>query len=284
MAETDVFMENPTGSVPTIAELGALSTKPRMLHPATDYAVPDGAGSVKVIRTDDPALHPRFIGAARTVGDATSFINYVTRHAGAHTEVYADLARASIVAVIDSHDAASNEGATRPGHEKHKVTLVLEKTPSWQAWAKLDNKLVSQEQFAEHIEENFVDVTRPEAADLLELAQTFHATRGVEFGQSTRLSSGETQIQYAEKLDGKAGRSGEIAIPDEIGLALVPFVGSTVAYSIVAKFRWRLNQAQLGLGYKLIRPERILEDAFNDILKEITAGVPEGVPVFHGRP
>jgi uncharacterized protein YfdQ (DUF2303 family) len=277
-------VESSVTDVRTIAELGALSTKPRIVEDGKTYVVPGKDGGVELVKVPDEAEHPLGIKAARTVTDARSFIDYVNRHSDEHTEIWADQKRSTIVAVIDSHASAEIilGAGGRPGYERHKLTLTLEHTPSWLAWAKLDREQVAQEVFAEHIEENIADVLKPAAADLLELAQTFQATRGVEFGQSTRLSNGEFQIVYSETLDGKAGRKGDVVIPDEILLGLIPYLGGE-GYQIPAKFRWRLRDSVLTLGYSLVRPDVILEKAFADVLNVVRAGITDR-PIFLGRP
>jgi uncharacterized protein YfdQ (DUF2303 family) len=278
---TALIGDTDAGATRVIAELGALATKPRELKAGETYAIPDGDGGVKFQKVDDLPANPLRIKSARTVSDVTSFVDYVNRHGNGNTEVWADRAHSTVVAIIDGHASVDSDGLGRPGYEAHKVTLVLEHTPSWLAWAKFDRKLISQETFAEHIEENTLDVLAPDSATMLEIAQSFQATRGVDFGQTTRLSNGETSIKYSESLDGKAGRKGDLVIPDEFTLGLIPYLGGT-GHKVQAKFRWRLREAELSLGYNLVRADLILEEAFTDVLAVVTASITP--PLFYGRP
>jgi len=102
---------------------------------------------------------------------------------------------------------------------------------------------------------------------------------------------------YVEETKAGAGEKGDIEIPARIQLALRPYVGGPI-YSIWANFRYRLTGGAVVLGFKLERPELILEAAFADIVTEIRDGRTDkkdgtetrihdgirGVPIFMGRP
>jgi len=49
--------------------------------------------------------------------------------------------------------------------------------------------MMSQDDFAEHVEVGLDDIAEPDAADVLEMAQTFHAKSQSTFRQATRLAS-----------------------------------------------------------------------------------------------
>jgi uncharacterized protein YfdQ (DUF2303 family) len=270
-----------------VAALAATSIDPRLVEPGNLYAIPDGRGGVRVIDTDDYA-------------DAASFVGYVNRHRTAGTEVYAHTSSSSVIAVIDAH-----QGTDEPaGWEKHKLTLALEHTKAWQAWASHDlgqnpRSWFGQQEFAEFIEDRALDVQDPDHARLIELATKFEATKKVEFGQATRLDNGEVQFQYTETVGAKKGTKDSIEFPKELKLALRPYIGGPI-YFVFASLRYRISADGLLLGYALQRPENILEAAFADILTEIRDGrtdkaaetgketvVHEGigdVPIFYGRP
>jgi len=277
-------------SVQAIAALGAEASAPSQLSWATPYAVLQSDGSIAITQTpprpETPL--PDHVTANRVVVDPESFIDYVKRHYTAGTEAYADLARSSVIAILDSHNSSDDGKAPadeRASWNDHKLTLVLEKTPAWLAWAAHDGKWLDQLAFAEHIEDNLSDLLEPAAATFLEIAQSLQAATAVEFKSSQRLSTGETKIVYAETVDAKAGQSGDLSIPDRFVIGVKPFIGSLAGYRINARFRYRIRGGDLSLSYKLDRPEVVLEDAFSDILTTIKEGlVATDVPVFHGRP
>lgn len=287
-----------TTEAEVVATLAQQASTPEKLAPGELYAVADHNGGTKLISTDEYAETPRHPSGTRTVTDAASFVGYVLRHGLAGTEVYAHTNSSSVVAVIDSHEGASGE----PGWQKHKLTLALEHTKAWIAWAARDlganpKAWMDQQEFAEFIEDRALDVIEPDHARLIELATKFEASTKVEFGSAVRLDNGEVKFEYSETVGPRKGTKGEIDLPKELKLGLRPYIGGPIYY-VWAQLRYRIRPEGLVLGYALQRPENILEAAFADIVTEIRDGKTEtrdgvdtrlhegigDVPIFYGRP
>jgi uncharacterized protein YfdQ (DUF2303 family) len=253
------------------------SASPTELQPGKVYAWLTTGGNVqKVDLTGDEYRDtPTRKTGTTTVRDAASFLEYFGKHSDADSEVYADTDRLTVTAVLDAHAA---EGA-RWG--KHRLTLALRTTEAWNQWSNKDNHLMSQEEFAEHLEDHLAELVAPPAAEMLEIAQSFQATTKAEFASSTRLASGQRQFQYVETTTAKAGQKGSIAIPETFEIGLVPFEGSA-AYKLTARFRHRIQKDALLLGYKLDRPREVLDAAFADVLTEISAAI--NPPILNGTP
>lgn len=266
--------ETQPGDAQAIIDHARLSVEPVQIDPEKTYAVAMSHGVV-VLDTLSLRDRPTRKAGTATLADATSFIEYVKKHELAtETEIFADLEKASVAAVINSH--ASDEA----GWGDHRATLVLAYTPAWQAWTKSDRKMLGQVEFAEHIEDRVVDIVRPSGAEMLELAQTFQAKTKVSFESSKRLASGEQQLQYVEESTASAGRKGDITIPDTFDLGLAPYVGGA-PFKVTARLRYRMTEGTLRLGYFLDRPEDVLRAAFEAVVESIAQGVSS--PVFIGR-
>ncbi|UOR02013.1 YfdQ family protein [Leucobacter allii] len=268
--------------VRAIAQLGAAAARPEEVgevHGDTRYIVEDGAGGKTLLTVPGLPLHPDRTDAKRTVTNDDAFIAYVNRHGSAHTEIWADQKNNRVIGIIDANDEVGIQG-DRFGWERHRVMLSLEHTPGWTAWVN-GQGLKTQAAFAEHVEEYAENVFVPSGGELLEIAQTLQGTRNADFRSGTRLSTGEAQFQYVEEIKGQAGKSGNLTIPEEFELGLAPYLGGA-AYKVVAKLRWRLEAGHVQIGYKLIGIDRILEEAFKEIVGHITEGVE--FPVFNGRP
>lgn len=210
------------------------------------------------------------------VHDADSFVGYFNKHAAIEAEVWADMVNSRIVGVCNAHSAGD-----AAGWEDHRVTYAVQQTLAWQAWVALDGKLLDQSRFAEHIEDRTVDIVDPSAAHMLELAQTFQATIGVSFESSKQLSSGERQLSYRENVDAKAGKAGQLDIPQAFKLALRPFEGADL-FGVTARLRYRITGGQLAIGFRLERPEDVLREAFSSVVEQVEEGV--SVPVLRGVP
>lgn len=242
------------------------------------------------LRRDRPA---RKTGTV-TVHDAGSMVAYLSKHVLPETEIWADVTARQIVAVINAHGTAA-EGPDRlaaaasaveadevAGYSDHRCRLTLHHTPAWIAWAAFDGKLLPQVAFAEHIENRLIDIAKPPAAEMLEMAQSFQAKRSLAYESSQALSTGEVQFEYKETLGASAGKKGRLEIPKVFTLGLAPFEG-TLPYEVTARLRYRIEDATLKIGYQLDRPEDVLRAAFADVIDQIAEGVGE-TPIFRGTP
>lgn len=237
------------------------------------YLLPDGTPCVLDLhRYVDPLQSgPRRKTGKYTVTHPDDFAGYLDKHGIPDTEVWADIDSGTIRAVINAHDGSSRtmDGGDGAGWEDHTVTLRLRHTDDWKAWVGSDKKMVSQVEFAEFLEQQAPNVVSPTAADMLELAQTFRANTKVNFESSRRIKSGETQLTYREETEATAGRKGDLAIPDAIQIGVQVYEGGT-AYSMRARFRYRIVDGSLLLGYVLERPREVLRDAFGAICAHLT--------------
>jgi uncharacterized protein YfdQ (DUF2303 family) len=212
--------------------------------------------------------------------DPVHLVGYLDKHKVPETEVYADVDKGTVTAVINAHEGSSGMvGDSLAGWGDHRAVLTLRPGDDWTRWTKGDGKWVSQTEFAEFIEQHLPCCVTPDGATMLELAQSFRATKSVKFEQSKRLKSGETQLEYRENVEAKAGARGSLDIPDEITLALAPFEHGA-PYKVTARLRYRIDGGELALSYVLIRPRDILLDAFNAVITDVAAQ--SGREIWHG--
>lgn len=246
--------------------------------------VPPGAQH-KTIDLDElreaTADHPRRKRGTVHVQDAPSFVEYLAKHGQPCTEIYADPGKQKLVAVINDHAQATDDGTGDAGHRDHRVELELVRTKPWAAWLSKDGKQLTQQQFAEHVEDNAHDVFEPDGATMLEIAQSLYATTGSDFKSAIRLADGNVQFRYEETTTARAGEAGDLEIPLRFELLLAPFEGDDPV-QVTARFRYRTRGGELSLSYALLRPEDVEYQAF---LRRVE-GVRDNVayPVFLGRP
>ncbi|MET7321478.1 DUF2303 family protein [Streptomyces sp. NPDC005549] len=124
-------------------------------------------------------------------------------------------------------------------------------------------------------------MVEPDAATMLEIAQSIKASTKAEFQSSSRLQSGERKFSFVEDTKASAGAKGDIAIPEVFKIAVPPFEGAD-AYSMTARFKYRIDRGQLALGFKLEQPEERARAAFADVLTAIAEGV--DAPILNGTP
>lgn len=217
----------------------------------------------------------RKLGAfAAHTGDA--FISYMEKHATSTSELWADITKRTVTAVIDAHDKSGGEA----GWGEHRLVLQLQHTPGWQAWTAHDGKWLSQVEFAEFLEERVQEVVDPDAATLTEVARTFRATKAATFESDHVLSSGQVQIGYREEITAAAGRKSNVDVPEKFTLGLIPFEGGA-PFKVTARLRFSIDGGVLRIRYVLDRPTEYIRTAFSDVVGVIAAGV--DAPLFHGR-
>lgn len=214
-------------------------------------------------------LHSR--GSA-TLHDPADFAAYVTRLADkARTTVWADLEAGHIDAVLDDHADNGAAGSTA-GWRQHRVSLRMQDDPDWATWMKLDNRLMDQSAFAEHIESMTHTIVDPSAADMLEFTTSFHAKKNVTFRQQVNITTGDVQLTYDEETKTNA-KSGHIEVPRTFTVRLSPWL--TVApVELTARLRHRISDdGHLAIGFSLLRPDRARQAAFNEVITDVSEGV-----------
>jgi uncharacterized protein YfdQ (DUF2303 family) len=211
--------------------------------------------------------------------DAASFIEYVNalKNDGGTTRIYFRTEpKPQFIGVLN--DATAHIPAWRDFRAVYNAPLSKE----WLTWVGNDNKRMTQEEFALHIERNLPDIHSPAAADMLEIATTFQAKKGVDFASGTRLANGQVQFKYEETISTKAGEKGQFEVPEQIQLVIPVFEGSSIGDLLIAKFRYRINEGKLSMWYELDRPHKVLDAAVADLRKEIEEGV--GIKALKGAP
>jgi len=260
-----------------IAALARQGIDPKEVDAGGIYLVATANGDVQKFDLTGPehtGVLARKTGTT-VVRDSASFLTYYAKHHDDATEVYSDVENLSVTAVLNAH---SSEDAD---FGDHRLVLSLRRTKAWQEWLFLDGKLVDQDKFANFLEDQLPYLETPDAATMLEIAQSIKATTKAEFQSSSRLQSGERKFAYVEDTKASAGAKGDLAIPETFLIAVPPFEGAG-AYRMTARFKYRINGGQLTLGYKLEQPEERAKAAFADVLREIAEGV--DTPILNGTP
>lgn len=271
---TAATTENAVTEIAALALAGAKSHEVPADRPRA-YVLPTGHR----VHVETPAEYEppllRKIGYVDFT-DAISFARYVDLHRDKGTSLWANAKAGKLTAVLDDHDEDA------PGRGEHRARLTLEATDDWRQWVGCNDAKMGQARFAEHIEDGAPCIRQPSAAEMLEIAQSFKANTRVNFESGKRIANGETQLTYVETVEAKAGRKGNLEIPETIGLALAPWTSCEGTYEMTARLRYRINDGDLVLWYKLDRPDDVLRLAFADVLSGVETST--GVAAYHGSP
>jgi uncharacterized protein YfdQ (DUF2303 family) len=273
-------------NVKTLLNAGAAAVEPETFS-ASDDAVGELMTAVVPsgyeVRPFDLERHlaphraaPRRVKASVTVTDTASWLAYFGKHGSEHSEVYGDVNASTVTAILNAP-----HGPAEPAWGDHRVTLQLTHSPAWDAWVRLNGQFLPQDQFAEHLEARTPDLREPDAATMLELAQSFQATKGVTFESGSQLASGQRRLQYLETIEGKAGNRGQLDVPSVIKLQVPVWRGIAFAVPLTARFRFRISREGLLLAYVIDQLEDQLDAAWTALLGQLTETLP--VPVLAGR-
>lgn len=218
---------------------------------------------------------PRHTVQTIQLKNAEDFVEYVKRFAIAGTTLFADLENTKFTAILDFPND-SNETAWGD----HKALYSCPLSRSWKIWEQADGKSMDQQSFAKFIEDNLPDIVDPNGSDILSIAQTLEAKKKLEFKSGVKLSNGEVQLTYNEEIRGTAN-NGTLNIPDTFTLGIQVFEGGDT-YKLEARLRYRIPEnGQLVMWFDLLRPDRLLDDAFNTLSEFISTEMEDVACVYH---
>lgn len=249
---------------------------------------PKPGGGVEIVYLEAPD-HPARKSGTITVKDVDSFIEATERHKdNNYTVVYASLQPVQFTAVLNDHQSGELAASDYKGGQfrDHRVVFPLEHSKEWLLWEKQDGKhFEGQEAFAYFIEDNLPDFQKPAGAAMLDIALNFRAKVSVSYKGATRLQNGSVELNYTETVEGNAGPSGRITIPEEFTLMIPVWAGlDQEKHQLEARLRYRVQGGQLRIWYDLNRPHKVVEKAFAKTLHKIETTLGDKTPIVFGAP
>lgn len=265
MNNEDIDLNTNAAVIAAIVREAEASKKPSTLTLTGQQALLKHDGTIISLEKYQPA--PARKRAIVSTYETASFIDYVNRHkisgmthlAGQATEL-----GGSFTAIMDYHGTGSGDD-TDAGWGEHGITLSLSASPEWSRWIANNQRYMSQEAFAEFVEDNMGDIIHPDAAAVLEMAQGLQGKKTVQFKSGKNLKDGAIKLEYVETIDvtGTATRRDDsMQVPNSFMLQLVPFIGAD-GVQMEARLRFRIgNNGALTFAYILNRPYKVIEHAF----------------------
>lgn len=240
--------------------------------------VPEGyeAKAMPDLIYNDHTKTPERIRGNVTVLDPGSFTQYYTLFNDPNSRVFADETTLKVLAVLDYHGAG--EGTPRWG--QHRLTLGLRQSEEWERWIDHNNQHMTQQTFAEFLEQNSLDVTKPTPADMVEIASDLQATTEVEFGSGLRQQDGQVKFKYTEAVRATVG-GGQVSVPERFTIQIPAFIGGE-RVPMDALLRFRVKEGKLTFWYTLVRPEEVIRNAFIEARNAIAKDL--GITIINGTP
>lgn len=189
-----------------------------------------------------------------------SFIDYAKAWELQTSKLYADRKALNVLLIVD--DSTRDDGPTWGDHRSN-YTCPLSK--QWQAWIGSNKKRMAQLEMLEFLEDNLADIHRPDGSEILSMVTKFRETRNHVFSSEVSVQSGEFVF---EATDTRQSARSSTKLPEELILGL-PVFENGKAYEVKARLRYRIQEGALSLWYELAHPDRMVDDAFTNVVVEV---------------
>jgi len=254
----------------TVAELAVAAHGLQFVDGVPYVVAPEGYAVENLERMLETPMRKR--GKVH-MNDAASFNAYVNAEATPATRLYGQLNPPAFCAVFNDH-------ASEPGWGDYGVSYDCPLSIEWKTWTANSGKTMTQEAFAQFIENNLPDIAMPPAADMLEISRSLEAKKKVNFASGVRLSNGQNELVYEEQVSGTAAK-GKLNVPEAFTIG-IPVLEGGERYAVTARLRYRIQEGgKLSMWFELVRPHKIVEDAASAVWKAIEEGT--GKRIFNGR-
>lgn len=246
-------------------------------------AVPKGW---EIREIDDEALlhSPRRTRFTADFSDAESFVAYVNHHvSGDTTALWCDYdakaGRLVFTAVIDDHAPEA------PAWRSHRAVFTPRRSVEWDVWTSMNGKVLDQLAFALFLQDNELDITAkenyPTSLQMHQLATDFKYRAELVAKSAVRLMDGTTKLEYADMPDQPTQNALKLVELFCIGIPVFAGKGEP-AYRIDARVKVKPpTSGKLAFGYELVRPDRVFEEASQEILQRVRDGL-DGVRTYMG--
>jgi uncharacterized protein YfdQ (DUF2303 family) len=264
--------------VKSLTDLGAAIAKPQVISGPGNVpfvVVPQGF-EVQELPRPDFSDRP---GNPATFDDPVSFSRYFQDHGTPVSRVYASAVNSCFVAVLDEYarpfgTAEQPHGEGVFAYREWRAVYQPALSPQWLDWKGSDGTAMNQTEFATFLEDHLPDIVDPDGSDLMALALNLEISSSGKFASTQRQRDGSAKLEYRNELQ----QVGQVELPAQIRL-LIPIYRHQPPVTVQAHLRFRLHGAGLSLHYQLIRPERAVEQAFEDLITLVGLGCTlEGQP------
>lgn len=255
--------------------IGNPKTNPE--HHGKAYAVVPAGYELATLEQAGRPIHPK---ANVKLRDAASFVLFVNDHKVPATRIYGQLDPARFLVVFDEFmttEQAGEDLSDQADWREFRAEFSVPASREWKLWNEANRKHMSQLGFAEFLQDNLPDVQDPDGATLLEMALNFEAAQSGNVVATQRLQDGSHNLQW--KADNNA--SGTVKLPEQLKLS-IPVFENEAPREVHARLRYRLKDGTLAIWYELVRPHKVLEEAFRQTWTRIGEGT--AVPMLLGTP
>lgn len=188
--------------------------------------------------------------------------------------LFADRDKLTFHAFLDYHHPADEYRWLN-----HSASVTYKESHQFGIWKGSDGEKMSQEEFAEFLDENVLDITDPTGSDVVSFASCLEARRTEVFKSSKNLSNGEVQFNWTNESSGDAVTK----FPTDMKLG-IPIWTNGEKIQIPVKLFYRVSEGRLMFWYKLRNLENIIDSLWEEDVKFITDALSNIGSVYQGLP
>lgn len=225
-----------------------------------------------------------------------SLIDHANRFKDVNSALFATTVPPTLTTVFDYHEQGEPEATAR--FRKHRGVYRFPYSEEWETWNRVAEYSMSQEAFAELLEDRIDDIVDPSTpsdeskefvkrlgltlagpAKLLTLSRGLSIKVDSKVSAYTNPSSGRGSITWEEEHSDEEGDA--LEIPGGFFLGIPVFKHGEM-YSVPVRLRYRVRQKQVAWILKLHRIDAVFRDAFERACKDAQAKTE--LPLFFGAP
>lgn len=214
---------------------------------------------------------PRNIRKRLSAHTLEGFVDYINKFATDNTVIFAHPVEADMEAVFDYHSPG------QPRWGDHKISFRPKKSREFEKWERKNRGLLDQFDLADLVEEHAEDFYDPQPARIIEVARNFEAKKSVQFERAKSVESGDVQFTYVEET----GAKDDMVIPEDVTLRIPVFMGGKKV-EISGRFRYRLDQGELKLGFVFPQLHEVKKTAAKGLIQDVQEEMEDenDIPVF----
>ncbi len=264
---------------------------------------------------DDYRPHPKRREGTASFTRIESLIDHVNRFSSPESALFAidDMTKPRLTAVLDYHErvnepvsigAVTHNEEAKPAFGVHRATFAFPLSPEWLAWNAMNKKAMDNIDFAEFLEDHFVEVAYVHANTVLHedidkllgaygraslgtpnslfaLTEGLTIAEHVVVGAHTKLANGASQLTIKTEQTGAVNARGETVEVPAAFIINIPIFAHGEPQQIAVRLRTRTTGG-LKFFYELWGIDRVFERAFSEACHK--ASDLTGLPLFYGTP
>lgn len=274
-------MESPHNLIDLafVASQGVAASLPKVIPGYQPVILVPGDFETHTPLRDDEIPLPDHIRQRVSLFRLDSFTSYVKKFKRHNSQIFgcSDGTGARFTGVIDFHEGGTDG---KPNRLKHIAEYAPRYSDEFAAWVGINGKPLTQDQFLDHLRRWGYVITSHTDADMIELASSLEFKTNGQFASQIERTRGGRKLLWTEDVAGTGNMAGKpVNVPDSIKLKLSIFEAGK-EYQLDGDLLYRVAGGKLHIAVELKRHHKVIREAVDDLILDVTAGT--DIEVFMG--